>query len=39
MKNKEIIDGNTSDGFHTFNELYKFRMILNALLVNEYASK
>ena len=39
MKNKEIINGKTSDGFHTFDELYKFRMILNALLVNEWFSK
>ena len=36
---KDIINGETSDGFHTFDELYKFRMIFNALLVNEWASK
>jgi hypothetical protein len=39
MKKKDIINGETSDGFHTFDELYKFRMIFNALLVNEWASK
>lgn len=32
------IDGNTSDGCHTFNELYEFRMIYNAALFNEWAS-
>lgn len=32
------IDGNTSDGYHTFNELYEFRMIYNAALFNEWAS-
>jgi len=30
------IDGNTSDGYHTFNELYEFRMLYNALLFNEW---
>lgn len=39
MEDKKIIDGKTSDGFHTFDELYKFRMVFNALLVNEWASK
>ena len=24
------IDGNTSDGYHTFNELYEYRMLYNA---------
>ena len=33
------IDGNTSDGYHTFNELYEFRMIYNAALFNEWASR
>lgn len=33
------IDGNTSDGCHTFNELYEFRMIYNAALFNEWASQ
>lgn len=31
------IDGNTSDGYHTFNELYHYRMLYNALLFNEWA--
>jgi hypothetical protein len=29
--------GELSDGFHTFNELYKFRMAYNAALFNEWA--
>lgn len=31
------IDGNTSDGYHTFNELYEFRLLYNAALFNEWA--
>jgi len=31
------INGNTSDGYHTFNELYEFRMMYNAALFNEWA--
>lgn len=30
------ITGDTSDGFHTFNELYEFRMLYNAHLFNEW---
>lgn len=30
-------DENTSDGYHTFKELYDYRMVYNALLVNELA--
>jgi hypothetical protein len=32
------IDGNTSDGYHTFNELYEFRKAYNAALFNEWAT-
>ena len=32
------IDGNTSDGYHTFNELYDFRKAYNAALFNEWAA-
>jgi hypothetical protein len=32
-----VVDGNTSDGYHTFNELYDFRMSYNAALFNEWA--
>jgi hypothetical protein len=32
------IDGNTSDGYHTFNELYEFRKAYNAVLFNEWAA-
>lgn len=31
------IDENTSDGYHTFKELYEYRMLYNALLFNEWA--
>jgi hypothetical protein len=31
------IDGNTSDGYHTFNELYEFRKAYNIALFNEWA--
>lgn len=31
------ITGETSDGFHTFNELYRFRLLYNAALFNEWA--
>lgn len=33
------IDGSTSDGHHTFNELYEYRMLYNALLFNEWAKQ
>lgn len=29
--------GQVSDGFHTFDELYQFRMLYNAALFNEWA--
>lgn len=29
------VTGDTSDGYHTFNELYHYRMLYNALYVNE----
>lgn len=32
-----MITGNTSDGFHTFNELYDHRRVLTAALFNEWA--
>jgi hypothetical protein len=31
-------DGNTSDGYHKFNELYEFRKAYNVALFNEWAS-
>lgn len=31
-----MIDENTSDGYHTFKELYQYRMLYNALLFNEW---
>jgi len=33
------ITGETSDGFHTFNELYEFRKLYNAGLFNEWAKQ
>lgn len=32
------VDGATSDGSHTFDELYEFRMLYNAALFNEWAA-
>lgn len=39
MSNKKHgeITENTSDGYHTFKELYEFRMVYNAALFNEWA--
>jgi len=31
------VDENTSDGYHTFKELYEFRKVYNAVLFNEWA--
>jgi len=31
------VTGETSDGYHTFNELYEFRKMYNAALFNEWA--
>lgn len=33
------VTGETSDGYHTFNELYDFRKVYNALLFNEWAAQ
>lgn len=36
-KNKyNVKKGDISDGYHTFNELYEFKMLYNAAFVNEY---
>lgn len=35
---EEKINGETSDGYHTFNELYEFRKLYNASLFNEWAN-
>lgn len=35
----EAVDGNTSDGHHTFNELYEYRLLYNAGLFNEWAAR
>jgi hypothetical protein len=36
---QEEITGETSDGYHTFNELYEFRKLFNAALFNEWAKQ
>lgn len=36
---KSKVTGDTSDGYHTFNELYEFRMLYNAALFNEWAKQ
>lgn len=33
------VDENTSDGYHTFKELYEFRKLYNAALFNEWAAQ
>jgi hypothetical protein len=33
------VSGDTSDGYHTFDELYAYRKAYNALLFNEWASR
>ena len=37
-KQEFVIDGDTSDGYHTFNELYEFRKAYNVALFNEWAA-
>lgn len=33
------VTGETSDGYHTFNELYEFRKVFNAALFNEWTAQ
>lgn len=33
---EEAVTGETSDGYHTFNELYEFRKVYNAALFNDW---
>jgi len=35
----EIPTEEISDGYHTFKELYQYRRVYNAMLVNEYAKQ
>lgn len=35
-KEQNVITENTSDGYHTFKELYEFRKVYNAALFNEW---
>ena len=39
VKKNFTIDENTSDGYHTFKELYEFRKVYNAALFNEWATQ
>ena len=40
MENQQsLITENTSDGYHTFKELYEFRKMYNAALFNEWAKQ
>jgi len=36
---EEGVTENTSDGYHTFKELYEFRKVYNAILFNEWAKQ
>jgi len=36
---ERAVDENTSDGYHTFKELYEFRKLYNAALFNEWAQQ
>lgn len=35
---QDKVTGETSDGYHTFNELYEFRLLYNAALFSEWAN-
>lgn len=37
--NTKVDLGEVSDGYHTFNELYEYRMLYNAALFNEFAKQ
>lgn len=37
--NTKVDRGEVSDGYHTFNELYEYRMLYNAALFNEFAKQ
>jgi len=39
VRAKLTVDQDTSDGYHTFAELYRYRMLFNALLFNEWAKR
>jgi len=39
LKEEWKVDENTSDGYHTFKELYEFRKVYNAALFNEWAAQ
>lgn len=36
---QQSIDGNTSDGYHTFNELYHHRAVLFSVIVSKFADR
>lgn len=39
FRDKAKVTGETSDGYHTFNELYDYREAYNAALFNEWATQ
>ena len=39
MNNDNMDKGNISDGYHTFNELYEYRLLYNAGFFNELAKQ
>lgn len=39
IQEASTIDENTSDGYHTFKELYDFRKVYNAVLFNEWSKQ
>lgn len=38
-ENVPVDMGEVSDGYHTFNELYEYRLLYNAVLFNEFAKQ
>lgn len=39
INEEKKVTGETSDGYHTFNELYEFRKLYNAALFNEWGTQ
>jgi len=39
IEDRTKVTGETSDGYHTFNELYAYRLAYNAALFNEWAAQ
>lgn len=39
MNTTQLINGETSDGYHTFNELYHHRAVLFSVIVKAFSDK